>query len=141
MIVSSVLGISMCPFIIYQDTHLRSLFLLDKHTSFLSYFKLLILFLTLHCKHPPLPSHNVLTSCFKLSIENHCGLEQQQRMAYHMKSIFKEMLYLPKGDISILPSPDDLKEKILLKGILHLIFYVNNFVIFFLFFYFLFCNY
>ena len=43
-------------------------------------------------------------------------------MAYHMKSIFKEMLYIPKGDITILPSPDDLKEKILLKGEFPLIF-------------------
>ena len=62
-------------------------------------------------------------------------------MAYHMKSIFKEMLYIPKGDISILPSPDDLKEKILLKGIFHLIFYVNNFEMLVSFFYFLFFNF
>lgn len=55
------------------------------------------------------------------SIENHCGLEQQQRMAHHMKTIFKGMLLLPgKSDISCLPSPEDLKGKIILKGTLQL---------------------
>jgi Phosphatidylinositol-specific phospholipase C, X domain len=38
-------------------------------------------------------------------------------MAHHMKTIFKGTLLLPgKSDIGSLPSPEELKGKIILKG-------------------------
>ncbi|KAK2847750.1 hypothetical protein Q7C36_009432 [Tachysurus vachellii] len=54
-----------------------------------------------------------------LSIENHCSVQQQKKIAQHLKEIFKEKLDL--GDILTkdskqLPSPNRLKEKILIKG-------------------------
>ena len=72
------------------------------------------------CVHPVEPC--LAFSFHLISIENHCGLEQQQRMAHHMKTIFKGMLLLPgKSDISCLPSPEELKGKIILKGTLQLL--------------------
>ncbi|KAK3103478.1 hypothetical protein FSP39_019535 [Pinctada imbricata] len=53
-----------------------------------------------------------------LSIENHCSVKQQNTMAEYMASIFGDKLY--KQSINEnephLPSPDCLKEKILIKG-------------------------
>ncbi|XP_058243870.1 1-phosphatidylinositol 4,5-bisphosphate phosphodiesterase eta-1 isoform X1 [Hemibagrus wyckioides] len=54
-----------------------------------------------------------------LSIENHCSVQQQKKIAQHLKEIFKEKLDL--GDILTkdskqLPSPNSLKGKILIKG-------------------------
>jgi hypothetical protein len=52
-----------------------------------------------------------------LSLENHCSLDQQQRMVYHLKMILKEMLYLPSENaLKRLPSPEELKYKVLIKG-------------------------
>ncbi|XP_015278833.1 PREDICTED: 1-phosphatidylinositol 4,5-bisphosphate phosphodiesterase delta-3 [Gekko japonicus] len=62
-------------------------------------------------KHSPFP--------LILSLENHCGLEQQSIMARHMKTILGDMLLtLPlDGDTpKQLPSPEQLKWKILVKG-------------------------
>ncbi|CAD5121120.1 DgyrCDS9660 [Dimorphilus gyrociliatus] len=53
-----------------------------------------------------------------LSIENHCSVEQQKRMAYHMTSILEDMLYATPypRDMAQLPSPESLVGKILVKG-------------------------
>ncbi|NXH50308.1 PLCD3 phosphodiesterase, partial [Dicaeum eximium] len=54
-----------------------------------------------------------------LSLENHCGLEQQATMARHMKAILGDRLLtqpLQGQDPHHLPSPEQLKEKILVKG-------------------------
>ncbi|XP_071433764.1 1-phosphatidylinositol 4,5-bisphosphate phosphodiesterase delta-3 isoform X3 [Pithys albifrons albifrons] len=54
-----------------------------------------------------------------LSLENHCGLEQQATMARHMKAILGDLLLtqpLQGQDPHNLPSPEQLKEKILVKG-------------------------
>ncbi|XP_068102147.1 1-phosphatidylinositol 4,5-bisphosphate phosphodiesterase delta-4 [Hyperolius riggenbachi] len=54
-----------------------------------------------------------------LSLENHCSLEQQDTMAHHLKSILGEKLVTSTLDGRIpvqLPSPEELKGKILLKG-------------------------
>ncbi|NXA12167.1 PLCD3 phosphodiesterase, partial [Sapayoa aenigma] len=54
-----------------------------------------------------------------LSLENHCGLEQQATMAQHMKTILGDLLLtqpLQGQDPQDLPSPEQLKKKILVKG-------------------------
>ncbi|XP_067168311.1 1-phosphatidylinositol 4,5-bisphosphate phosphodiesterase delta-3 isoform X2 [Apteryx mantelli] len=54
-----------------------------------------------------------------LSLENHCGLEQQATMARHMKAILGDMLLtqpLEGQDPKDLPSPEQLKGKVLVKG-------------------------
>ncbi|XP_062451418.1 1-phosphatidylinositol 4,5-bisphosphate phosphodiesterase delta-3 [Rhea pennata] len=54
-----------------------------------------------------------------LSLENHCGLEQQATMAHHMKTILGDMLLtqpLEGQDPRDLPSPEQLKGKVLVKG-------------------------
>ncbi|NWQ86629.1 PLCD3 phosphodiesterase, partial [Burhinus bistriatus] len=54
-----------------------------------------------------------------LSLENHCGLEQQATMARHMKAILGDMLLtqpLEGQDPCDLPSPEQLKGKVLVKG-------------------------
>ena len=53
-----------------------------------------------------------------LSIENHCNPQQQDRMAEHMTNILGGMLYTEPVDITTdkLPSPEQLKYKILLKA-------------------------
>ncbi|XP_063816054.1 1-phosphatidylinositol 4,5-bisphosphate phosphodiesterase delta-3 [Pseudophryne corroboree] len=54
-----------------------------------------------------------------LSIENHCGLEQQVTMAHHLRTILGDMLLTEPIDVpslSPLPSPEALKGKILVKG-------------------------
>ncbi|KAM4626800.1 1-phosphatidylinositol 4,5-bisphosphate phosphodiesterase delta-4 [Discoglossus pictus] len=54
-----------------------------------------------------------------LSLENHCGVEQQDVMAQHMKSILGDKLVTSTLDGRIpvqLPSPEELKGRILLKG-------------------------
>uniref|UniRef100_A0A674N1P9 Phosphoinositide phospholipase C n=1 Tax=Takifugu rubripes TaxID=31033 RepID=A0A674N1P9_TAKRU len=54
-----------------------------------------------------------------LSLENHCSVEQQTVMARHLKTILGDkLLTKPLGDLNpqILPSPEDLKHKILVKG-------------------------
>lgn len=50
-----------------------------------------------------------------LSIENHCSLQQQERMADIMKRIFQEKLDVTNSPKDRLPSPHDLKNKILIK--------------------------
>ena len=49
-----------------------------------------------------------------LSIENHCSIEYQDKMASHLEEILGEMLYNEKVDESLeaLPSPEDLKGKV-----------------------------
>ncbi|NWW86810.1 PLCH1 phosphodiesterase, partial [Rhynochetos jubatus] len=54
-----------------------------------------------------------------LSIENHCSIQQQQKIAQYLKEIFGDKLDLSSvvtGDSRQLPSPQDLKGKILVKG-------------------------
>ncbi|XP_006869216.1 PREDICTED: 1-phosphatidylinositol 4,5-bisphosphate phosphodiesterase delta-1 isoform X1 [Chrysochloris asiatica] len=53
-----------------------------------------------------------------LSLENHCNLEQQRVMARHLRTILGTMLldHQLDGVTSSLPSPEQLKGKILLKG-------------------------
>ncbi|XP_017570909.1 1-phosphatidylinositol 4,5-bisphosphate phosphodiesterase eta-1 isoform X2 [Pygocentrus nattereri] len=54
-----------------------------------------------------------------LSIENHCSIQQQKKIAQHLKEIFKEKLdvgELLTRDSKQLPSPNSLKGKILIKG-------------------------
>ena len=52
------------------------------------------------------------------SIENHCGLEQQDRMADHLTSILGDLLYTtqPDQEATDLPSPMALRKKILVKA-------------------------
>ncbi|XP_051894869.1 1-phosphatidylinositol 4,5-bisphosphate phosphodiesterase delta-3-like isoform X2 [Pristis pectinata] len=54
-----------------------------------------------------------------LSLENHCGKEQQAVMARHLKGILGDMLVtatIDGKDPKELPSPEELKRKILIKG-------------------------
>ncbi|XP_053555808.1 1-phosphatidylinositol 4,5-bisphosphate phosphodiesterase delta-3 [Bombina bombina] len=54
-----------------------------------------------------------------LSLENHCGLEQQVTMAHHLRDILGDLLVsepLDNMEPTVLPSPEALKGKILLKG-------------------------
>ncbi|XP_029472439.1 1-phosphatidylinositol 4,5-bisphosphate phosphodiesterase eta-1 isoform X2 [Rhinatrema bivittatum] len=54
-----------------------------------------------------------------LSIENHCSIQQQQKIALYMKEIFGDKLDLSSvqmGESKQLPSPQSLKGKILVKG-------------------------
>nr|XP_046233650.1 1-phosphatidylinositol 4,5-bisphosphate phosphodiesterase delta-3-A-like [Scatophagus argus] len=54
-----------------------------------------------------------------LSLENHCSVEQQTVMAQHLRSILGDKLLtkaLSDLDPQTLPSPEDLKYKILVKG-------------------------
>ena len=52
------------------------------------------------------------------SIENHCGLEQQDRMADHLTGILGDLLYTtqPDQEATDLPSPMALRKKILVKA-------------------------
>ncbi|KAM5163968.1 1-phosphatidylinositol 4,5-bisphosphate phosphodiesterase eta-1 [Mantella aurantiaca] len=54
-----------------------------------------------------------------LSIENHCNIQQQRKLAQYLKEIFSDKLDLssvPIGENKQLPSPQSLKGKILVKG-------------------------
>ncbi|KAK9396038.1 1-phosphatidylinositol 4-5-bisphosphate phosphodiesterase delta-1 [Crotalus adamanteus] len=53
-----------------------------------------------------------------ISLENHCSLDQQEIMARHLHSILQDMLLVAPIDskATILPSPEQLKGKILVKG-------------------------
>jgi hypothetical protein len=53
-----------------------------------------------------------------LSIENHCSIEQQDKMADHLRTILKDFLYMDAVDVDAktLPSPETLKRKILVKA-------------------------
>ena len=53
-----------------------------------------------------------------LSIENHCSVEQQDRMAEHLVSILGNMLHNAaiKDDEKHMPSPMSLRKKILVKA-------------------------
>ncbi|NXF02871.1 PLCH1 phosphodiesterase, partial [Smithornis capensis] len=54
-----------------------------------------------------------------LSIENHCSIQQQKKIAQYLKEIFGDKLDLSSvstGDPRQLPSPQSLKGKILVKG-------------------------
>ncbi|XP_074046893.1 1-phosphatidylinositol 4,5-bisphosphate phosphodiesterase eta-1 isoform X3 [Macrotis lagotis] len=54
-----------------------------------------------------------------LSIENHCSIQQQKKIARYLKEIFGDKLDLASidtGDSKQLPSPQSLKGKILVKG-------------------------
>lgn len=52
-----------------------------------------------------------------LSIEDHCSIVQQRNMATHFKKVFGDMLLTKPVDIAAdgLPSPNQLKRKILIK--------------------------
>ncbi|KAL1256617.1 hypothetical protein QQF64_012162 [Cirrhinus molitorella] len=54
-----------------------------------------------------------------LSIENHCSIQQQKKIAQHLKEIFGDKLDVDEAlnkDPKLLPSPNSLKGKILIKG-------------------------
>ncbi|XP_048645985.1 1-phosphatidylinositol 4,5-bisphosphate phosphodiesterase delta-3 isoform X3 [Marmota marmota marmota] len=54
-----------------------------------------------------------------LSLENHCGLEQQAAMARHLRTILGDMLVMQALDSQNpeeLPSPEKLKGRVLVKG-------------------------
>lgn len=54
-----------------------------------------------------------------LSLENHCSVEQQTVMARHLRSILGDKLLtkpLKGWDTTYLPSPEDLRGKVLVKG-------------------------
>uniref|UniRef100_A0A8C3YQ97 Phosphoinositide phospholipase C n=1 Tax=Catagonus wagneri TaxID=51154 RepID=A0A8C3YQ97_9CETA len=54
-----------------------------------------------------------------LSIENHCSVQQQRKIAQYLKEIFQDKLDLSSvdtGETKQLPSPQSLKGKILVKG-------------------------
>ncbi|XP_031229858.1 1-phosphatidylinositol 4,5-bisphosphate phosphodiesterase eta-1 isoform X9 [Mastomys coucha] len=54
-----------------------------------------------------------------LSIENHCSIQQQRKIAQYLKGIFQDKLDLSSvdtGEYRQLPSPQSLKGKILVKG-------------------------
>ncbi|XP_054846850.1 1-phosphatidylinositol 4,5-bisphosphate phosphodiesterase delta-1 isoform X2 [Eublepharis macularius] len=52
-----------------------------------------------------------------LSLENHCSIEQQKTMAHHLQTILQDALLLaPLDSNKYLPSPEQLKGKILIKG-------------------------
>ncbi|KAL2095663.1 hypothetical protein ACEWY4_007811 [Coilia grayii] len=54
-----------------------------------------------------------------LSIENHCSIQQQKKIAQHLRDIFGEKLDVEEAlskDPKQLPSPSSLRGKILLKG-------------------------
>ncbi|XP_071070677.1 1-phosphatidylinositol 4,5-bisphosphate phosphodiesterase eta-1 isoform X3 [Dasypus novemcinctus] len=53
-----------------------------------------------------------------LSIENHCSIQQQRKIAQYLKGIFRDKLDLSSVDTGEykLPSPQSLKGKILVKG-------------------------
>ncbi|XP_066456241.1 1-phosphatidylinositol 4,5-bisphosphate phosphodiesterase eta-1 [Eleutherodactylus coqui] len=54
-----------------------------------------------------------------LSIENHCNIQQQRKIAQYLKEVFADKLDLssiPLGENKQLPSPQNLKGKILVKG-------------------------
>ncbi|XP_005344112.1 1-phosphatidylinositol 4,5-bisphosphate phosphodiesterase eta-1 isoform X4 [Microtus ochrogaster] len=54
-----------------------------------------------------------------LSIENHCSIQQQRKIAQYLKGIFQDKLDLSSvdtGEAKQLPSPQSLKGKILVKG-------------------------
>lgn len=53
-----------------------------------------------------------------LSIENHCSVQQQRKIAQYLKAIFRDKLDLSSvdtGDSKQLPSPQSLRGKILVK--------------------------
>ncbi|UJR09704.1 hypothetical protein I4U23_013933 [Adineta vaga] len=70
--------------------------------------------------------HSIEPNLFKtspypviLNIENHCSSEQQKQMAQILKRILGDRLVtkpLPNTDPSILPSPEDLKYKVLIRS-------------------------
>ena len=53
-----------------------------------------------------------------VSIENHCSLEQQVRMAKHLKDVFEDKLLLEPlpEDSTVLPSPEQLKGRVIVKA-------------------------
>jgi hypothetical protein len=54
-----------------------------------------------------------------LSIENHCSIKQQKRLAEVMRKILGNKLLMPGegiGSNGLLPSPEELKYKVIVKG-------------------------
>ncbi|XP_067364482.1 1-phosphatidylinositol 4,5-bisphosphate phosphodiesterase eta-1 isoform X3 [Channa argus] len=54
-----------------------------------------------------------------LSIENHCSIQQQKKIAQYLREIFADKLdvgHALKGESKMLPSPHSLQGKILIKG-------------------------
>uniref|UniRef100_A0A674D4N1 Phosphoinositide phospholipase C n=1 Tax=Salmo trutta TaxID=8032 RepID=A0A674D4N1_SALTR len=77
--------------------------------------------------------HAFVTSDYPiiLSIEDHCSIVQQRNMATYFKKVFGEMLLTKAVDISAdgLPSPNQLKRKILIKVRGHREWYPHFFVL------------
>lgn len=51
-----------------------------------------------------------------LSLENHCSAIYQRQMAAILKSTLGKMLYIPDKKCDVLPSPNELIGKVVLKG-------------------------
>lgn len=51
-----------------------------------------------------------------LSLENHCTPIYQRAMATTLKSILGDLLYVPGFSCDVLPSPNELRGKVILKG-------------------------
>ncbi|KAL8618755.1 hypothetical protein ACOMHN_015165 [Nucella lapillus] len=51
-----------------------------------------------------------------LSLENHCSLDQQDVMAHHLDHILGDLIWSPDTELTAAPSPEQLKNKIILKG-------------------------
>eukprot|EP00056_Hartaetosiga_gracilis_P005063 m.80967 g.80967 ORF g.80967 m.80967 type:complete len:1123 (-) comp12039_c0_seq1:286-3654(-) len=51
-----------------------------------------------------------------LSLEMHLGIDQQKIFAEDVKEVFGDLLYVIPADVETLPSPGELKHRIILKG-------------------------
>lgn len=83
-------------------------------TSKIYFFDVIIAIKTYAFKNSPYP--------LIVSIESHCSLDQQKKMADILSGVLGRMLHLPKilseddEQFEPLPSPEELKYKIILKG-------------------------
>jgi len=74
--------------------------------------------------HHYITQQNPETLPIILSLENHCSHPFQEEMAKDLKSIFGDRLYIPPlekilpkdGEMPLLPSPNELKGKVVIKG-------------------------
>jgi Phosphatidylinositol-specific phospholipase C, X domain len=77
-----------------------------KYLLCICYFEVVLIHVT-HCSYPLI-----------LSIENHCSLPQQRNMANGFRDVFGDMLLtdaVAPNTNGYLPSPNQLKRKIILK--------------------------
>jgi len=51
-----------------------------------------------------------------LSIENHCSVPYQNVMGSHLFHVLDDMVHIPKGFVGVLPSPEALKGKVVIRS-------------------------